>query len=93
MHAHLKEHVATLREQVLMLKNELFVHANCGCWEIDRYLERVAGEMIGRGMGEAVGIGVEETFDFRREFEDGGKNGEMEMEMEMGMEGGEYMGD
>ncbi|OCK79100.1 hypothetical protein K432DRAFT_258023, partial [Lepidopterella palustris CBS 459.81] len=50
MHAHLKEHVATLREQVLMLKNELFVHANCGCWEIDRYLERVAGEMIGRGM-------------------------------------------
>ena len=43
--AHLRSHVAMLREQVLLLKNELLSHANCGCGRIDAYLNRTATQI------------------------------------------------
>ena len=43
--AHLRSHVAMLREQVLLLKNELLSHANCGCRRIDAYVNRTATQI------------------------------------------------
>lgn len=43
----LREQCVALREQVLDLKNILLQHAGCGCWAIDQYLERSAGDLLG----------------------------------------------
>lgn len=43
--AHLKSHVAMLREEVLALKNEVLSHANCGCGRIDAYLKQTATQI------------------------------------------------
>jgi hypothetical protein len=43
----LKESVATLREEVLGLKNEVLRHAGCGFWAVDEYLARCAGDLLG----------------------------------------------
>ncbi|KAF2745490.1 hypothetical protein M011DRAFT_137593 [Sporormia fimetaria CBS 119925] len=43
----LKESVATLRDEVLSLKNILLEHAGCGCWAIDEYLKKSAGNLLG----------------------------------------------
>lgn len=43
----LKDTVSQLREQVLELKNVLLQHAGCGCWAIDEYLKRSAGDLLG----------------------------------------------
>lgn len=43
----LKNTVSVLREEVLSLKNILLQHAGCGCWAIDEYLKRSAGDLLG----------------------------------------------
>lgn len=45
----LKDTVSQLREQVLGLKDVLLQHAGCGCWAIDEYLKRSAGDLLGIG--------------------------------------------
>ncbi|OCK91226.1 uncharacterized protein K441DRAFT_436327, partial [Cenococcum geophilum 1.58] len=40
--AHLRSHVAMLGGQVLLLKNELLSHTNCGCGRLDAYINRTA---------------------------------------------------
>jgi len=43
----LKEKVASLREEVLELKNEVLRHARCGFWAVEEYLARCAGDLLG----------------------------------------------
>lgn len=76
--AHLRSHVAMLREQVLLLKNELLSHANCGCERIDAYLDRTAtqisplshmaalellGDIEGKKAGDKTELGDKDAFE------------------------------
>lgn len=54
--AHLRSHVAMLREQVLLLKNELLSHANCGCGRIDAYVNRTATQISPSSHMAALGL-------------------------------------
>ena len=76
--AHLRSHVAMLREQVLLLKNELLSHANCGCGRIDAYVNRTAtqispsshmaalellGDIEGKKVEDKTELGDKDTFE------------------------------
>ncbi|KAH7093473.1 hypothetical protein FB567DRAFT_174752 [Paraphoma chrysanthemicola] len=43
----LKADANVLREEVLRLESEVLLHAGCGSWAIDRYVERCAGDILG----------------------------------------------
>jgi len=43
--AHLRSHIAILREQVLLLKNKLLSHTNCGCRRLDIYINRIVTQI------------------------------------------------